>query len=318
MPIVDWSIEKLKKYKPKLNRQKDFDKFWKNTLAQSHRQLLRVREEKIDYPIKSIKVSKISFDGFVSGTTVGYYIRPNRSGKFPVIMVYHGYTVHKGFPHDYLPWLAMGCAVCTIDTRDQTGESTDGRSYGAGHILGWMTKGLESPEKYYYRGVYMDCVRAIDYVCSKPEIDTTHIAVTGSSQGGGLSLATAALDSRVKICMSDLPFLCHYRRALEAATGGPYLELLTFFKQHPHKEEQGWNTLSYFDNLNLADHIKARTLVTIGLQDVVCPPSTIFAVYNHIKAPKENIIYNYWAHDFFSLHTDFKLRWLLKQWRFLV
>ena len=118
--------------------------------------------------------------------------------------------------------------------------------------------------------------------------------------------------------MADLPFLCDYRRAMEAATTGPYIELLNYFKQFPQKEEQGWKTLTYFDNLNLADKIKAETLISVGLQDTVCPPSTIFGVYNHIKSKKESIIYNYLGHEFYSQHIDNKLRWFAKRWTFLV
>ena len=316
MPFTDWPLEQLKKYKPKTNRAPDFDAFWKKTLLQSRQQPLNVTEEKIDYPINSIEVFKIKYDGFINGGIVGYYLRPKGLKNIPVVMVYHGYTGHKGYPIDHLAWLSLGCAVCTVDTRDQTGESYDGNSYGTGHQFGWMTKGIDNPDNYYYRYVYMDCVRAIDYVLTKPEIDKTRIAVTGGSQGGGISLATAALDSRVKLCMADIPFLCHFRRSLDVASGGPYLEILQYYKQFPDKEEKGLNTLSYIDNLNLAGKIKAKTLISVGLQDAVCPPSSIYGVFNQVKSPKEMKVYNYLGHEFLHYHANFKFQWLAKQWKF--
>jgi cephalosporin-C deacetylase len=159
----------------------------------------------------------------------------------------------------------------------------------------------------------MDNLRAIDYILSKPEVDSKRVVVTGGSQGGGFSLAAAALDSRVTHCMVDLPFLCHFQRAMEISSEGPYPEIMTYLKFHPYLESQVMKTLSYFDNLNLANRIKAKTLVSVGLQDTVCPPSTVYGTFNQIKAPKEMVVYPYLAHEFNSYHADFKIHWLAQE-----
>ena len=112
----------------------------------------------------------------------------------------------------------------------------------------------------------------------------------GGSQGGGLTLAATALSGRFALAMPDVPYLCHYRRALEIAQQGPYLELANYFKLYPEREEPSFRTLSYFDNMNLADRITCPVLMTVGLVDLVCPPSSIYATYNRIEAQKQMAI----------------------------
>ncbi len=172
-----------------------------------------------------------------------------------------------------------------------------------------MTQGIMDPEEYYYRGAYMDCVRALDVLCQRPEVDSSRIGIVGMSQGGGLTLAVAALDRRPVVALPEMPYLCHFRRAVAVAMRMPYLEIPEYLKRWPRREEQVWRTLSYFDNLNLAPWITCPVLMTVGLQDDICPPSSIFAVYNHIQAPKELCIYPYHNHELVSAHWENKFRW---------
>ena len=122
----------------------------------------------------------------------------------------------------------------------------------------------------------MDCARVIDLLMEREEIDASRIAVEGGSQGGALSLAVG-LYVRGKSYYSRCPYLCDFRRAVELAQENPYLEISHFFKIHDslHKtEEKVYNTLSYFDNMNLASRIKGEVLMSVGLEDTICPPST--------------------------------------------
>ena len=173
-----------------------------------------------------------------------------------------------------------------------------------------MTQGVRSAESYYYRGAYVDCVRALDFAVSRPKVDPNRIGVLGVSQGGGLSLAVAALDSRPKLSMPEVPFLCHYRRAVDVSSVNPYLEIAGYCNRYPEREAEVFRTLSYFDNLSLADRIKCPVLMTVGLQDLVCPPSTIFAVYNQIPGDaKEIIVYPYGSHESYATHHERKVAW---------
>ncbi len=314
MPFVDWPLEKLKAYQPEINKPENFDSFWNKSLQEIHSQPLNAVETPIPHPVKNIECFRFELDAYGGGKLVGYFLRPVKSEPVPLVVHLIGYTGDKGFPHSYLHWLSMGCAVCTVDTRDQFGESYSDRAFGRGHGVGWMTQGIESPETYYYRFVYGDCLRVLDFALGHEGIDNSRICVHGISQGGGLSLATASMDSRITHCMADIPFLCHFRRAIEISTELPYTEFVHFLKRFPALESKALNTLDYVDNLYLANRIKAKTLVSVGLQDMVCPPSTVFGVYNQISAQKEIKVYPYLAHEVSEFHLDLKIRWLAKEW----
>jgi len=132
----------------------------------------------------------------------------------------------------------------------------------------------------------------------------------GISQGGGLSLAVAALDARPQLAMPEVPYLCHFRRALAMAQTGPYLEFAEYLKHDPAEEDNLFRTLSYFDGMNLAPRIRCPVLMSVGLQDIICPPSTVFATFNHLgSAVKELAVYPYHGHEAVEAHWQDKIRW---------
>lgn len=308
---VDMPLEQLKQYRPPLTREPGFDVFWQDTLDESRRQPLNPEFRPLaDYPVPEVEVAKVSFDGWRGGRAVGWYLRPRRAnGPLPALVCYHGYSGNKGHAHQHLVWALQGYAVLALDVRGQSGESSDGNRYDGGHVSGWMTQGILSPEHYYYRGVYMDCVRAADLVATLPEVDAGRMGAIGVSQGGGLTLAAAALSGRFALALPDVPYLCHYRRALEIAQQGPYLELASYFRLYPEHEEQAFRTLSYFDNLNLASRIGCPLLMSVGLQDLVCPPSTVYGVFNHLSCDRQMLIYPYHAHEVPGQHITEQIRW---------
>ncbi|MGQ9556140.1 MAG: acetylxylan esterase [Anaerolineae bacterium] len=310
---VDLPLEELKRYRPAQSKQPDFASFWQRTLDEALTQPLNADFQQVeDYPVPEVEVFKVSFDGWRGGRCAAWYLRPCDIGadnSLPALVCYHGYSGNKGQAHEYLHWALQGYAVLALDVRGQSGESSDGNLYDTGHVSGWMTQGIMDPEQYYYRAVYMDCVRAAELVASQPEVDACHMGATGASQGGGLTLAAAALSGRFALAMPDVPYLCHYRRSLDMAQQGPYLELATYFKCYPEREERAFRTLSYFDNLNLADRIRCPVLMCVGLQDLICPPSTIYAVYNHITSDKEMAIYPYHGHEVPAQHITERIRW---------
>lgn len=313
MIIADMPLEQLQQYRPPQTKQPDFGAFWKRTLDEALSQPLNEDLEPIPtYPVPEVEVFRASFDGFRAGRCVAWYLRPRDIGfdaSLPALVFYHGYSGNKGMPHNYLMWALQGYAVLALDVRGQSGESNDGIIYPEGHISGWMTQGIMDPETYYYRGVYMDCVRAAELVAAQPEVDARHMGAAGVSQGGGLTLAAAALSGRFALAMPEVPYLCHFRRALEMAQQDPYLELSRYFRVYPEREEQAFRTLSYFDNLNLADRITCPVLMTVGLLDLICPPSTIYATFNHIKSEKKMCVYPYHGHEVPDNHAEEQMRW---------
>lgn len=270
---------------------------------------LDVEIKPVEYPVVGAHVYEVFYNGWHGARICGWYLVPDGSGPFPVTVHYHGYSGAKGEIYRYLMWALQGYAVFAVDVRGQSGSSTDPVPYSGGHVTGWMTLGILDPQETFYRGVYVDCVRALDFVCSRPEVDGRRIAIMGMSQGGGLTLAVAALDHRPVVALPEMPYLCHYRRAVQMAMRPPYLEISNYIRTYPQREAQVWRTLSYVDNLNLAPWIKCPVLMNVGLLDDVCPPSTIYAVFNKIPTRKEMRVYPFHNHEVPEAHWEDKLRW---------
>jgi cephalosporin-C deacetylase len=171
-----------------------------------------------------------------------------------------------------------------------------------------MTAGVRDPRTYYYRYIYADAVRALEVLAQREEVDDSRLAVTGGSQGGGISLAVAALSRKVVLALPDIPFLCDFRRAIQITPAGPYPEIVGFLKAFPHLYEEVFRTLSYFDCMNLAPWITCHTVISNGLCDDVCPPSTIYAAYNHMTAEKRMEVYPFHKHEIPYEHSEMKFR----------
>jgi cephalosporin-C deacetylase len=205
-----------------------------------------------------------------------------------------------------------------MDTRGQgsawnTGSTPDDAPAGTSgpQIPGFMTRGIQSREGYYYRRVFADALGALAAAESHPLVDANRIAVTGSSQGGGISIAAAALAaSRVKLCMADVPFLCHFRRATTLIDTDPYNEIARYCKTHRGSSESIYKTLAYFDGIHFAPRITAKCFWSVGLMDTICPPSCVYAAYNRLTSKKQIAIYDFNNHEGGgAFHQAAKVRW---------
>jgi cephalosporin-C deacetylase len=308
MPSIDMPLEQLRVYKPTLYREENFQAFWEQTTAEAIKQPLNAELIPYPFPVRGIECFAVRFDGYQGGRLAGWYVRPEGRGPFPGICLYHGYSVRAPRPLELIPFASMGICALSMDCRGQNGQSQDAMVYPQGHFTGWMTTGIRDPRTYYYRYVYADVVRAVELLANREEVDATRLAVGGASQGGGLTIAAAALSRRVVLALPDIPFLCDFRRAVQIAPTGPYPEIANFLRAFPEYYEQATRTLSYFDCLNLAPWITCRIVISNGLCDDTCPPSTIFAVYNHITAPKQIEVYPFQKHEVAYEHQELKMR----------
>jgi cephalosporin-C deacetylase len=309
MAIFDLPLSELKTYQPALTRRPDFDEFWQKTLAEAADQPLDPTLEPVDYPVPEIRAFATHYRGWQGAPIAAWYLLPAGEGPFPALVFYHGYQNSKQGIYPYLPWVLQGYAVLAVDVRGQPGGSIDTATYSSGHVKGWMTQGILDEYEYYYRAVYIDSVRAIDLLATRKEVDVERVGVTGFSQGGGLSLAVAALDDRPALTMPGMPFLCHFERPLEISKAYPYWELADYIRKYPDRAERVFQTLSYFDNLNLADRIKCPALVSVGLIDEICPPSTIFAVYNRLNVPKHLAVFPYHTPERPETQWEIEIHW---------
>jgi cephalosporin-C deacetylase len=311
MPSIDMPLEQMQKYQPPLYREADFESFWQTTINEATGATLNAELIPYGLPTRGVECFALRFDGYKGGRLAGWYLRPEESGTFPGVAVYHGYSGRGTRPLDLLPLAAQGICVLSMDCRGQNGQSQDAAAYPEGHYQGWMTQGIRSPQTYYYRYVYADAVRALELLARREEVDASRLAITGVSQGGGLTLAVAGLSPRPILALPDIPFLCDYRRSTAIAPAGPYPEIASFLKQFPELYEQTFRTLSYFDCLNLAPWIKCRTVISNCLWDDMCPPSSIFAVYNHIAAQKQIEVYPFHKHEVPYDHHETKFKLLV-------
>ena len=313
MPLIDLPRAELEQYRPPIERPADFDRFWQRVLDEVAALPRDMKLERVDYPAKGVRVFQATFTGLGGARLAGWFMTPDSSGPFPALAIYHGYGWFRGEPWGYLPWIAQGYALLAVDVRGQAGDSEDPRPSEGRAARGWMTQGVDDPATYYYRDVYGDAVQTVEVLAARPEVDASRIVATGGSQGGGLSLAAAALNPRVIAAAPDIPFLCHFRRAVNISNSYPYLEFDDYLQRHPDREEQMWRTLQYFDLLNLADRIRCPVLMSVGLRDLVCPPSTVYAVFNHLQGPKEMAVYPAHAHAVPDLHQTRRLAWINRQ-----
>jgi cephalosporin-C deacetylase len=328
MAFFDLSLTELKTYRPDRTEPADFDSFWKSTLEETRAFPLNAIFEKVDYGLIAQETFDVTFNGFGGQPVKGWlilptqHVRANSHSPLPCVVEYIGYGGGRNFGFEWLLWASAGYAHFVMDTRGQgstwsPGDTPDLYADGGNaHYPGSMTKGILDPKHYYYRRVFTDAVRAIEAARSHPAVNATQIAVTGGSQGGGISIAAAGLVPGVAAAMPDVPFLCHYRRATEIVDSYPYKEIAEFCHTHRDKVDTVFNTLSYFDGVNLSARAKAKALFSTALMDQVCPPSTVFAAYNHWAGEKGIKVYPYNGHEGGgSYQTLEKVRFLKSIWK---
>lgn len=321
MPQFDMPLEELRVYKPPRAEPADFDTFWTSTLGEARKQELDAVFEPADFGLQTVDVYDATFSGFNGDRVKGWYMRPRANQEaLPAVVEYIGYGGGRGFPHEWLAFPSAGFAYLVMDTRGQGGVWTRGdtpdMATGANPSApGFMTQGILDKNTYYYRRLYTDAVRAVEAMRARPDVDSCRIAVTGVSQGGGLSIAVAGLLPDVSVCMTDVPFLQHFRRAVDITPRDPYPEIARYLQIQRDKIETVFDTLSYFDGMHFAARMRARALFSVGIMDTVCPPSTVYAAYNHVTSEKDIREYYFNDHEGGGAqHLQEKIGFLRRLW----
>lgn len=297
--LFDLPLDQLRDYRPALSEPADLESFWASTLAEARGHELAAEFAPVaDSLLRTVDVFDVSFAGYGGDRIAAWLLLPKqRSGvPLPCVVQFIGYGGGRGLHHEWLDWSAFGYAHLIMDTRGQgsgwrTGETGDpGAGLAGPHSPGFLTLGLPERDHYYYRRVYVDAVRAVDAARSHPDVDGARIALTGGSQGGGITIAAAALADGVCAAMPDVPFLAHFRRAVDLAGEDPYGELLRWCRVHVDQAEQAFDALSYFDVAILGRRASVPVLFSVGMHDPVCPPSTVFAAYNNYGQAAKTIV----------------------------
>jgi cephalosporin-C deacetylase len=302
MPIFDLPLEDLYKYQGINPRPTDFDSFWEAALQEQRAVDPDIELIRSKFETPFAECLELYFTGVRGARIHAQYLRPrNNTTPHPAVLQFHGYSNNAGDWADKLLWVAAGFSVAAMDCRGQGGASEDSGSVKGDTLNGHVIRGLNDvPENLIYRQIFLDAVQLARVVMDFPEIDPNRLGTMGMSQGGGLTLACAALEPRIKRLVAFYPFLCDYRRVWELDLAkDAYLGLSKYFRlfdpQHL-REEEIYTKLGYIDVQYLADRIQGEVLFFTGLMDTICPPSTQFAAYNKIKAPKRMALYPDYQH----------------------
>lgn len=316
MPVIDLPEDELRSYLGRTTPPPDLDTFWYETLDAARLKQQPPDVRKIDNGLRVVETYDVTLSGYDGDEIRAWYHRPAGSDEdLPVVVRYQGYGGGRGLAHQLSPWSLAGYACLEVDVRGQgsewrPGHTADPHGSAPSHP-GFLTRGLPDPRTYYYRRVYTDAVLALDALQWLPGIDHTRIAVTGTSQGGGISLAVAGLVPGISAVMADVPFLSDFRRAVEITPRPPYTELRGYLAVHRDLAEEVFRCLSYFDVSVLVRSATAPALFSVAFMDTICPPSTVYAAYNAYPAPKRIIDYPFNDHEGGQVYHEVEqLRWL--------
>ncbi len=303
MPLIDMPLEQLKTYEGRNPCPKDMDPFWDKSIVQMKAIDAKVELIPSKFTAPFAECFDLYFTGMGGARVHAKYLRPKNGPKpHPAVVMFHGYSGNCGEWHDKLNYVGMGYSVAGLDCRGQAGLSEDKGGVKGNTLNGHIIRGLDdSPEKLLFRDIFLDTAQLAGIVMNMPEVDGTRVGAMGGSQGGGLTLACAALEPRIKRLAPVFPFLSDYRRVWEMDLAiHAYDELKAFFRHFDprhEREEEIFTRLGYIDVQHLAKRIKGEVLMGVGLMDNICPPSTQFAAFNKITAPKKTVIYPDFGHE---------------------
>lgn len=292
---VGFSVDKIKPY---TQEPQDFRSFWQKNVEELKQVPMSYTKElykdyctdKIDCYLVKLQIDNMghSMYGFL------FYPKNAQPGKHPVVLCPPGAgikTIKDPMRNKYYAengFVRFEVEIHGLDPRissETFGEISRAFNDRNG---GYLANGLENKDIYYMKHVYVGLVRCIDFLTSLPEWDGKNVAVQGGSQGGALAIIAAGLDSRVTQCVANHPALSDMAGyAAKGGTGG-----YPHFCRQPQilSNTDCLNTLAYFDVVNFARYVKAPTYLTWGYNDVTCPPTTSYAVWNTLKCTKESLL----------------------------
>lgn len=277
-----------KDIEPTISNPIDFDVFWKQTLKKAAK--LPLTSEVVEMPawsndqIRTLMV-RIPCDE-EGGSIYGYVSIPNDGKKHPVLLVPPGAGVKRVNPSEI--YAKEGFITFTMEIHGMPMDASDEQIAADKERLGdyWYTN-IEDRDDYYYKRVYTGCVRAIDYLMSLPEWDGKNVGVTGGSQGGALSIVTAALHPEIDFVAAFYPALSDVS-GYQVGRAGGWPRMFATADDHPEIDrKKALRVMGYYDVVNFARRIECPGFYNYGFNDNTCPPTSVRAVINVIDAPKE-------------------------------
>ncbi|CAM4358154.1 alpha/beta fold hydrolase [Paenibacillus typhae] len=317
MPLVDMPLEQLKQYQGRNPRPADFDAYWERALGELAMVDTQLELIPSTFQTPQAECFDLYFTGVRGARIHAKYLRSRAvSTPQPAVLQFHGYTGDAGEWQDKLAYVSLGFSVLALDCRGQGGLSEDTGGVKGNTHNGHIIRGLDDhPDNLLFRHIYLDTVRLAQIALELPGVDPERVYAMGGSQGGALTIACAALEPRVKKAATTYPFLCDYKRVWEMDLAkDAYHELSIYFRKFDplhEREDEVFEKLGYIDLQYLASRIQGEVLFITGLMDTICPPSTQFAAYNKITAPKQLVVYPDFGHEYLPGGGDRTMQFFL-------
>lgn len=307
---VAYSPEKIE---PSVQMPSDFDEFWNKAKMEASR--IPVDAQVIllpEYCTRTVDVYLVDMQNFRKNQRLyGFLCKPKAPGKYPVLMSPPGAGVKRITP--ITSWAEQGFISLNLEVHGIYPLLEADTYADVSRAIGnFWTTGMDDRDQYYYKKIYLGCVRAIDLLCSLPEWDGKNVVVSGGSQGGALSMVTAALDERVTALVSFFPALCDMEGYLHGRAGG-WPHLFNATNQPYTNKPDKVKTMAYYDVVNFARRIQVPGYYSFGFNDNTCPPTSVYAALNVVRAPKEVVIEPITGHWRYGESTAASDRWLQRR-----
>ncbi|MFZ0283022.1 MAG: acetylxylan esterase [Bacteroidales bacterium] len=276
--------------KPTVKLPSDFNEFWKSVKEDLSKVPLNTKMTLMpERCTENVNVYLVNLQNIGKSRLYGIVSIPRKEGKYPAVLEVPGAGVRAYSPDVSLAERGVITFVIGIHGIPVTLDPGVYFDLGNGALREYWTFNMDNRDRYYYKRVYAGCVRANDFLTSLPQYDGTNLAVTGGSQGGALTIITASLDERVKVLAAAYPALCDVTGYLSGRAGGwPHFFDKNNIRYHNTKEKS--ETIQYYDVVNFARQIRVPGFYTWGFNDETCPPTSMYAAFNQINAPRELVI----------------------------
>jgi len=290
----------------KYGKPADFESFW----HEARQELDQIKPEfKVtempDSSRDGRKVFLVEMKSLDSLTIRGWLTEPiskNKNKKFVVLLGLPGYQVNLKPLFGTDPDIA----ILSLNIRGQ-GNSRDVIDV---RRESYIVLNIEDKQKYVLRGAIMDCIRAVDFIYTRPELRHDNIIASGGSLGGFLAIATSSLDKRITLCSAQNPILSDIRNLVNEVNW-PFIDIRKYVNTRPGLTfDKVLNNLDYFDAKNFASDLECPTLVGMGLVDNIAPPNTVYTLYNGIRAPKHLIVFRDLGHEIGIKYEIYEGRWM--------
>ena len=308
---VGFDIDRIE---PTIANPMDFDYFWHRTLKEARRTPLTVERTPMpDLSNERVETSMVRIPCFGDGSCIyGYLSVPRDGAKHPVLLVPPGAGVKRIGPST--GYAEAGFVTLAIEVHGLPMNCPDEELKAAQERIGeYAYTGIASRDDYYYRRIYAGCVRAIDYLMTLPEFDGEHVGVTGGSQGGALSIVTAALHEKVGFVAAFYPALCDVSGYLNGRAGGWPRMFPDAASQPGIDRKKAMRTMCYYDVVNFARRVRCAGFYSYGFNDNTCPPTSVCAALNQIRGPKTVVVTPASFHWRFPETNRQATRWMQEQ-----